>query len=186
MAIALVNPVLLQPLGGFVMLSTASTAETCIILCLLPLAFAQEVTLTMKPKETQHGTRIHVELLLDARSNPAPAALQWEFKIPPGLQLEEIEPGKAVKKAGKTLVCNGAKCLVYAGNRTTIPNRQIALAKIRMARSLDAANGVAQVGSQVRNRKQELQIVDLVAASLDGKVIKVVSGSGAPRASKIP
>jgi hypothetical protein len=139
----------------------------------------------MKTKEIQHGTTVHGELLLDARSNPAPAALQWEFKIPSGMQIAEIEPGKAVKEAGKTLVCNGPKCLVYAGNRTTIPNGQIARATIRSAPGSDGAKGFVQVDSEGRSRKQELQIVDIVAASLDGKVIKVVTGSGAPNASNL-
>jgi hypothetical protein len=160
-----------------VKISTARTATICIVLCISPLALGQEVKLTMKRKEIQHGTGVRLELLLDARSNPAPAALQWEFKIPPGLQLAEISPGEAVKKAGKTLVCNGAKCLVYAGNRTTLPNGQIAMATLKIAPSSDIAKGFAQVDAGGRSRKQELQIVDIVAASLDGKVIKVVSGA---------
>jgi hypothetical protein len=168
-----------------VRLSTACRGAVCIAVLISPLAFAQEVTLTMKPKEMQHGTTVHVELLLDARSNPAPAALQWEFKIPPGLQIAEIVPGEAVKKAGKTLVCKGGQCLVYGLNRTTIPNGQIAVAKIRVAQGFDGAKGFAQTDSQGRNRKQELQIVDVVAASLDGKVIKVVTGNGAPNASNL-
>jgi len=140
----------------------------------------------MSPKEIRHATGVRVQLLLNARSSSAPAALQWEFKIPSDLQIAEIEPGQAVKKAGKTLVCNGAKCLVYGLNRTTIPNGQIAIAKIRVAQGFDGAKGFAQVDSQGRNRKQELQIVDIAAASLDGKVIKVVSGSGATGASRTP
>ena len=127
----------------------------------------------MKPtKEIQQGTGAQLELLLEARSNPAPAALQWEFKIPSDLQITEIEPGKAVKKAGKTLVCNGGKCLVYGLNRTTIPNGQIAVAKIRAPQSPAGAKGFAQIDSQGRNREREVQIVDIVAASLDGKLIE--------------
>ena len=139
----------------------------------------------MKTKGIQHGTGVRLELILEARSNPAPAALQWKFKIPPGMQIAEVQPGEAVKKAGKTLVCKGGKCLVYGLSRTTIPNGQIAMATIRIASSLDGAKGFAEVGSQGRNRIQELQIVDIVAASLDGKVIKVVSGSEAPNASNL-
>jgi len=140
----------------------------------------------VRPKEIQHRTGVRVQLLLNARSNPAPAALQWEFKIPSDLQIAGIEPGEAIKKAGKTLVCNGAKCLVYGLNRTTIPNGQIAVAKIRVTQGFDGAKGFAQLDSQGRNRKQDLQIVDIAAASLDGKVIKVMSGSGATGASKTP
>ena len=42
-------------------LSTAHTVAICIVLCISPLAAAQDVTLTMKPKELQHGTRVHIE-----------------------------------------------------------------------------------------------------------------------------
>lgn len=167
-------------------LITARVAAICIALSTSPFALAEEVTLTTRPNKIQHGTAVRVELLLNARSTPAPAALQWEFKIPPGMQIAEIEPGEAVKKAGKTLVCNGAKCLVYAGNNTTIPNGQIAIAKITVAQRLDGARGFAPFDSKGRNRQQEVQLVDIVGASLDGKVIKVVSDSGALGASKTP
>ena len=79
-----------------------------------------------------------------------------------------------------------AKCLVYGLNRKTIPNGQIAVAKIRVSQGFDGAKGFAQVDSQGRNRKQELQIVDIAVASLDGKVIEVVSGKDATGASKTP
>jgi hypothetical protein len=130
----------------------------------------------VKHKAIGHGTGIGLELLLDARSSSAPAGLQWEFTLPPGLQIAEIEEGKAIKKAGKSLVCNGAKCLVYGWNPTTIPNGQIAIAKIRVTQSLNEAPGSAQFGYQVQssNRKQEIGIVNVVASSLDGKMIKVL------------
>jgi hypothetical protein len=133
----------------------------------------------MKPMEIQHGAGVRHELLLDASPNSAPAALQWEFRLPPGLQIAEIEEGEAIKKAGKTLVCNGARCLVYAVNRKKIPNGQIAIANIMAVQSSNGATGSAQLESRGRNRKQEVQIVDVVAASLDGQAIQVVPGSGA-------
>jgi hypothetical protein len=175
-------------LGGFVKLSTVRRAAICVVLSASRLSFAQSVTLTTKSKEMRHGTGVRLELLLNAHSNLAPAGLQWEFRLPPGLQIAEIEVGKAAKKAGKTLVCNGAKCLVYGLTRATIPNGQIAIAKIRVAQGLDGTKGSAQFGyqTQSRNRKQEVQIVDAVAASLEGKTIKVVSGSAATSASSTP
>jgi hypothetical protein len=154
-----------------VRLFTARTAAICFMLSTAPLSLAQAVTLMMKRTEIQHGAEIRLELLLKARSSSAPAGLQWEFRLPPGLLIAEIETGKAVKKAGKTLVCNGGKCLIYGLNRTTIPNGQIAVAKIRVPQSLDGATGFARIDCQGRNRKQEIQIVDIVAASLDGKSI---------------
>jgi hypothetical protein len=171
-----------------VKLSTVRIAAICVVLSASRLSFAQAVTLTTKSKEMQHGTAVRLELLLNARSNLAPAGLQWEFRLPPGLQIAEIEVGKAAKKAGKTLVCNGAKCLVYGLNRLTIPNGQIAIAKIRVAQRLDGTKGSAQFGyqPQSRNRKQEIQIIDAVAASLEGRPIKVVSVSGATSASNTP
>jgi hypothetical protein len=167
-----------------VKLSASWMAALCVLLPASHLALAQEATLTMKPKEIQNGAGVRLELLLKARPNSAPAALQWEFRIPPGLQIAEIEEGQAAKKAGKTLVCNAAKCIVYGLNLTKIPNGQIAVAKFRVTQRFDGAKGFAQVDPQGRNRKQELQIIDIVAASPDGKVIKVASGSDALGASK--
>jgi hypothetical protein len=152
----------------------------CVLLSVSRLSLAQGVTLALKRKEIQHGAGVRLELLLKARSNSAPAGLQWEFSLPPGLQIAEVAEGKAIKKAGKTLVCNGAKCLVYGSNRTTISNGQIAIAKIRVAQSLEGPSSSAQFGYQPQSRggKLEIQIIDVVAASLDGKVVKVVSGAG--------
>ena len=149
----------------------------CIVLSTCRVSQAQAITLTMKPTEIQHGDVVRVELLLDARSSSAPAGLQWEFKLSPGTQIAQVEEGRAVKKAGKALACNGAKCLVYGWNRTTIPNGQIAVAKIRVAQSSDGANASGQFGYQSHRRdiNQEVQITDVVAASLEGKVIKVVA-----------
>lgn len=143
----------------------------------------------MRRKEIQHGIGVRLELLLKTRPSSAlPAGLQWEFKLPAGMQIEDIEEGKAVKKAGKTIVCNGAKCLVYGLNRTTIPNGQVAVAKIRVAQSLDGAKGSAQFGyqSQSRDKKENVQIADVVATSVDGKAIKVVASDGETSASNAP
>jgi hypothetical protein len=169
-------------------LSTVRTAVICVALATSPLSNAQAVKLTVKHKEIQHGTGIGLELLLDARSSSSPAGLQWEFALPPGLQIAEIEGGKAVKKAGKTLICKGAKCLIYGWNRTTIPNGQIAIAKTRVTQSLNDAPGSAPFGypAQSRNRNGEVGIVNVVASSVDGKTIKVLSSSGAASVSKTP
>jgi len=131
------------------------------------------VTLTTNTKEIQHQVGVRLEILLDARSNSAPAAVQWEFRLPAGLQIAQIEEGEAVKKAGKRLVCTGAKCLVYGMNRTTIPNGPIAIAKIRVIHSLDRVEGSAQFEDSFQSRKgkREVQIVDVVAASPDGIAI---------------
>ena len=168
-------------------LSTVRTGLICIVLSASRLCLAQAIALTTKAKVVKDGTGVRLELLLKARSNSAPAGLQWAFRLPPGQQITKIDEGKAVKKAGKTLVCNGAKCLVYGWNRTTIPNGQIAIATISVGQDL-AGKGSAQFGyqSQTRNRKEEVQIVDVVAASFEGKAMRVVSGSGAASTSNIP
>ena len=167
-------------------LTTVRMAAICVVLSASRLSFAQAVTLTTKSKGIQHGTGVRLELLLNAHSNLAPAGLQWEFSLPPGMQIDEIEEGKAAKKAGKTLVCNGAKCLIYGLNRATIPNGQIAIAKIRVTQSSVGTKGSAQYQPHSRNRKQEIQIVDAAAASLEGKPMKVVSVSAASSASNTP
>ena len=141
------------------------------------LSLGQTVTLNLKSKEVHHGSAVRVELFLNARSDSAPAGLQWEFKVPPGLQIVETEEGKAVRKARKTLVCNGAKCLIYGLNRTTIPNGQIAIASFKFDQRSVAAKGSTNFGYQghdgARARKQEIQIENLVGVSLHGKTISV-------------
>ena len=106
-------------------LSTLRTAASCILLLALRLGASQGVELTLSPMEARAGKTLRLRLLLNAPSNSAPAGLQWTFGLPPGLDIVRIEAGKAVKKAGKTLVCNGAKCLVY-GLRTTKVEIQVA------------------------------------------------------------
>lgn len=165
-----------------------TAAAFCIVFSTSRLSLAQAITLTVKPTEIHRGDVVRVELLLDAHSNSAPADLQWEFKLPPGMQIAHIEEGRAVKKAGKTLACNGAKCLIYGWNRTTIPNGQIAVAKIRVAQSADGAKASGQFGYQSHGRdiNPEVQIADVVAASLEGKVLKVVANGGATFTSNKP
>jgi hypothetical protein len=102
------------------------------------------------------------------------------FRLPAGLELVSIEAGKAVKKAGKTLVCNGAKCIVYGLNRTTIPNGTIAVLKMKVDEGVAGGKRSAQfkyeTHGRARTKEPEIQISDLVAVSPDGKAITVVSG----------
>ena len=142
----------------------------------------QTVALTLSPVNTlaDDADTGRFKLFLTAPANAAPAGLQWTFKVPSGLDIVGIEAGKAVQDAGKTLVCNGAKCIVYGMNRTTISNGPIAVLKIKADQSL--AGGSAppeyEAHGRARLRKPEIQIGDPVAVSLDGKVIPVVSGTG--------
>jgi hypothetical protein len=92
-----------------------------------------------------------------------------------------IEAGEAVNKAGKKLVCKGAKCIVYGMNRTTIPNGPIAVVKINVDQS-SAGGGRPtplkhQAHGRARTTKPEIQIGDVVAVSLDTKGITVVPGT---------
>ena len=99
--------------GGLVKLSTLQTAGSCVLLFAAPLSASQTVALTLSSVENHADNTRRLKLFLNAPSNSAPAGLQWTFSLPPGLDIVGIEAGKAVKEAGKTLVCNGAKCLVY-------------------------------------------------------------------------
>jgi hypothetical protein len=125
-------------------------------------------------KSKHRGSAVRVELLLNARPDSAPAGLQWEFRLPRGLELVEIEEGQAAKKAGKTLACNGAKCLIYGWNRTPIPNGQIAVASIKF-KGLVAAKSSTLLGYR-NHAKQEIKLGDLVGVSLDGKTMSVAPG----------
>jgi hypothetical protein len=172
-----------------VKLSTLRTAAIWVFLSSARLSLGQTVALTLESRETHGGTTVRLELLLNARSNSPPAGLQWEFKLPPGLDIVEVEAGQAVKESGKTLVCNGAKCLVYGLNRTTIPNGPIAVVKIKVDQSLaggDLSRFRYEAHGRGRTRKQEIQIGDLMAVSLDGKAIKVMRGIGPISNSKTP
>jgi hypothetical protein len=102
------------------------------------------------------------------------------LRLSPGLDIVRIEAGKAAKKAGKTLVCNGAKCLVYGMNRTTIRNGPVALVEIKVDQSLAGGERSASLkyhaNSRARTKESEIQISDVVAVSLAAKVIPVVPG----------
>jgi hypothetical protein len=171
-----------------VKLTTLRPAAIWVFLSLARLSLGQTGALTLESRETHDGATVRLELLLNARSNSAPAGLQWEFKLPPGLDIVGIEAGKAANESGKTLVCNRAKCIVYGLNRTTIPNGPIAVVKIKVNQSLaggDLAHIRYQAHGRGRMRKQEIKIDDLVAVSLDGKAIKAMPGVGLISASKI-
>jgi hypothetical protein len=146
-----------------------------------PLSASQTVALTLSSVENHADNTMRLKLFLNAPSNSAPAGLQWTFSLPPGLDIVGIEAGKAVKKAGKTLVCNGAKCLVYGLNRTTIPNGPVALVKIKVDQNSAGGERSApfkyQAHGRARMRKPKIQIDDLVAVSLGGKAITVVPGT---------
>jgi len=164
-----------------VILSTlCRMAASCVLLVAAPLTASQPVALTLSPLETHANNPIRLKLFLNATSNSAPAALQWTFRLPPGHDIVSIEAGKAVKEAGKTLVCNGAKCIVYGLNRTTIPNGTIAVLKIKPDQSLAGGERSVQfkyeAHGRARTRKPEIEIGDLVAVSLDGRAITVVPG----------
>ncbi len=166
-----------------VRLATLSrTAASCILLAAAPLGASQTVDLTLSPLETHADNTIQLKLVLNARSNSAPAGLQWMFRLPPSLHIVGIEPGKAVKEAGKTLVCNGAKCIVYGLNRTTIPNGTIAVLKMRVDEGLAGGKRSKQFKyeshGRARMKKPEIQVADLVAVSLDGKAINAAEAAG--------
>ena len=162
-------------------LSTLRTAASCVLLFATRLGASQTVALTLSSAETHADNTVQLKLFLNAPSHSAPAALQWTFRLPPGLDIVRIDAGKAVKEAGKTLVCNGAKCIVYGLNRTTIPNGPIAILRIKIDQSLAGRDRSAQLKEEAHGRartgKPEIQIGEPVAASLDGKAIPVVLGT---------
>ena len=161
-------------------LSTVRTVSF-VLLFAARLGASQAVALTLSSVETHADNTVQLELFLNAPAHFAPAGLQWTFGLSPGLDIIGIDPGKAVKEAGKTLVCNGAKCIVYGMNRTTIPNGLIAILKMRVDKSLAGKGRSSQLKyethGRARIRTPEIQIGEPVAASLDGKALPVVIGS---------
>lgn len=168
--------------GGLVKLLTLRTAASCVLLFSARLSANQTVALTLSPVEAHADHTGRLKLLLHAPSNSAPAGLQWTFRLAPGLDIVAIEAGKAVKKAGKTLVCNGARCLVYGLNRTTIPNGPIAVLKIKVDPSLTerSAQFRYQAHDRANSTRPEIQIEDAMAVSLDCKPIIVLPGTPRP------
>ena len=162
-------------------LPTLRTTASCALLFAVRLSASQTVALTLSSVETHVDNRMELKLLLNAPSSSAPAGLQWTFRLPPGLDIVGIDAGKAVKKARKTLVCNGAKCIVYGLNRTTIPNGPIAVLKIKVDQNSAGGGRPAplkyQAHGRARMKKPEIQIDDLAAVSLRGKPITVVPGT---------
>jgi len=177
-----------QKTGGLVKLSTLRPATICLLLLAARLDASQAVALTLSSVETDANHTMRVELLLHAPSNSAPAGLQWIFRLSPGLRIIGIEAGTATKEAGKTLVFNGAKCLVYGVDRTTISNGPIAVLTIKADQGLASGKRSAQyeANGRVRMRRPEIQIGDPVAVSLEAKSIAVVSGAGIAIPSKTP
>ena len=171
-------------------LSALRAAVSCALLFAMRLGAGQTVALTLSSVEAQADNTVRLKLLLHGPSGSAPAALQWIFILPPGVEIVEIEAGKAVKDAGKTLVCNGAKCLVYGLNRTRISNGPIAVLKIKVDGSLAAEERSALLKNPAqgpgRTRTPEIQIGDLIAVSLEGNEIPVVAGNSLVSATKIP
>jgi hypothetical protein len=167
-----------------VKLSTLRIAAGCVLLFAARLGASQTVALTLSSVETHANNTFRLKLLLNAPSTSAPAGLQWTLRLSPGLDIVRIEAGKAAKKAGKTLVCNGAKCLIYGMNRTTIPNGPIALVEIKVDQSLAGGERSAQFKYQAhgraRTKKSEIQLDDVVAVSPEAKVIPVEPTSPRP------
>jgi hypothetical protein len=156
--------------GGLMNLSTVRTAAIWFGVFTPTLSQAQVVTVTAK--EIQHQSGLRLKLSLDAPSS-SPAALQWEFKLAPGLRLATIEESESLKRAGKTLVCDGVKCLIYGRTRTTIPNGLIA--RITITQGIDVKERAQFAdSSRIRDGKQKVQIAGLVAASVDGIAIDSV------------
>ena len=149
-------------------LSTLRTAGICALFFAARLSASQAVALTLSSVESQTDNTVQLKLLLKASSSSAPAGLQWTFRIPPGLDIQRIEAGEASKAAAKTLICNGAKCIIYGLNRTTIPNGPIAVLEIKTNQTFAGQNRSAQ-----STKKQKIQIGDVVAVSSDGKAIPV-------------
>jgi len=177
----LCSPVLLQRRsGGLVKLSTLRIAATCAFLFAARLSASQSVALSLSPVKTNTDGTFR-STLLNAPSTSAPAGLQWTFRIPPGFEIVRIEAAKAAKAAAKTLVCNGAKCIVYGLNRTTIPNGPIAMLKIKVGQSLVGRDHSAPLEypalGRARTKKPRIWINDPIAASLNGKVIPVAPGT---------
>ena len=164
-------------------LSTLRPAAICVLFLAARLDASQTVALTLSPVETRGNHTMRLELLLHAPSNSAPAGLQWIFRLPPGLNIMGIEAGTAVKKAAKTLVCKGAKCIVYGMNRTTISNGPIAVLKIKVDQKRSAQY---EAHSRARISRPEIEIGDPVAVSLEGKSIAVAPGNGIASPSKTP
>jgi hypothetical protein len=165
-----------------VRLSPLRTTASCVLLFATRLSASQTVALTLSSVEVHTDNTVRLKLFLHAPSSSAPAGLQWTFRLAPGLDIVGVEAGKAVKKAGKTLVCNGAKCIVYGLNRTTIPNGPIAVLKIKVDPSLGerSAQFKYQAHNRARTTKPEIQIDDALAVSLDCKPITVMPGSPRP------
>ena len=158
-------------------LSALRTAAGCLLLFAARLSASQTLTLTLSSLEIHADNTVRLKLLLNAPSNSAPAGLQWTLRLSPGLEIVRIEAGKAAKKAHKTLVCNGAKCLIYGMNRTTIRNGPVALVEIKVDQSLAGGEHPAPLKypdhGRARTTESEIQVGDVVAVTLNAKVIPV-------------
>jgi hypothetical protein len=116
------------------------------------------------------GIAAQLDVSLSAPSTSPPAGIQWTLQVPRDIEVVDIQGTKGIKEAGKTLFCNKNKCIIYGVNRKLIPNGAIAVVSIKVNQS---AAG-----------KQEIQIRDAVAASVDGSTIEVLPRPGRITISK--
>jgi hypothetical protein len=131
---------------------------------------AQPVKLSLSSADVDPSIAAQLDISLSAPSDSAPAGIQWTLQIPRDLEVTDIQGTKSITEAGKTLVCNKSKCIIYGLNRKSIPNGVIAVVSIK--------------GNQSAAGQHEIQILDAIAASLEGITMQVLPTAGRITISK--
>jgi hypothetical protein len=95
------------------------------VLMLVAAGILRSQTLSLSAPPVVEDSEVVVQVLLKAPPGKQPSALEWEFRIPPGLAPNEkgAAAGESASAAGKTLICNFAgkketgTCILAGGDR---------------------------------------------------------------------
>jgi len=106
-------------------------------------------TLKVPPSETDRQKPGTFTVMLESPQSKAPAALQWEFTIPPAIAVDAkgITSGKAASSAGKSITCakkpggEGAVryACILAGGKGALGDGPIAVVQYHAAEDVGGA-----------------------------------------------
>src|SRR5215471_1494839 len=101
------------------------------------LASAQ-TTIQVASVTAAPGASVPVSISLGAAASQV-VALQWDVVMPPQSTLVNTQSGSAADSAGKTLSCNGTRCVLYGMNANAIAAGPIATLNVGLSAGASGA-----------------------------------------------
>lgn len=152
-------------------LKTASALGIAVaILCTQGAAQGPLVMFTVESTTIKPGQTANVKLVLTIPHGTQAAGLNWTLRYPArAMEDVVISAGSAADAAKKSLQCSSVsgetKCLVFGLNTNLLASGTLATVSFRMRK-------------EVEESKVEIQVVDLVVASVSGTSIPCTGSSG--------